>query len=238
MTDSSLKPVLITGGTGGLGHAVVRRLLPEYRCIVPYIVEQEWQSLQDENASSAGSSQLHGIHLDITDATALSQAVAELRDQHGPLYGVVHLAGGFSGGSVAETAVDDWNKLLTLNLTSVFLVLHAVVPQLQERGVGRVITIGSAAALDRPAGLVAYNVSKIGVQVLTESLAHELKETRITANTVLPGSMATPAMLSQMRRDQLVPLERVADTIAFLLSDAAASITGASIPITGTGDPG
>lgn len=236
MTDSSLKPVLITGGTGGLGHAVVRRLLPEYRCIVPYIVEQEWQSLLRENADSAGTDQLHGVHLDITDADALTAALSELRDQHGPLYGVVHLAGGFSGGSVAETTIDDWNKLLTLNLTSVFLVLHAVVPQLQERGVGRVITIGSAAALERPAGLVTYNVSKIGVQVLTESLAHELKQTRITANTVLPGSMATPAMLSQMPRDQLVPLERVADTIAFLLSDAAASISGASIPVTGTGN--
>lgn len=237
MSDQNLRPVLITGGTGGLGHAVVRRLLPEYRCIVPYIVEREWESLQREHATTAESGRLHGVHLDITDAAALSQALTELRDQHGPLYGVVHLAGGFSGGGVAETSLDDWNKLLSLNLTSVFLVLHAALPQLQERGVGRVVTIGSAAALDRPAGLVAYNVSKIGVQVLTESLAHELKQTRITANTVLPGSMATPAMLSQMRRDQLVPIERVAETIGFLLSDAAASITGASIPVTGTGDP-
>lgn len=235
MTDSRLKPVLITGGTGGLGHAVVRRLLPEYRCIVPYIVDQEWQSLQREVAGGA-SEQLHGIALDITDAQAVARAAAELRTQYGPLYGVVHLAGGFSGGSVAETSLDDWHKLLALNLTSAFIVLHATVPQLQERGVGRVITIGSAAAVQRPAGLVAYNVSKVGVGVLTESLAQELKGTRITANTLLPGSMATPAMLAQMPRDQLVPIERVADTIAFLLSDAAASITGASIPITGAGD--
>lgn len=233
MTDSTLKPVLITGGTGGLGHAVVRRLLPEYRCIVPYIMEHEWESLQRENGASA---QLHGLSLDITDAAAVQRTADELRDQYGPLYGVVHLAGGFSGGSVVETALEDWNKLLMLNLTSAFIVLHATLPQIQQRGVGRVVTIGSAAVASRPGGLVAYNVTKAGVNVLTESLAQELKDTRITANTVLPGSMATPAMLTQMRRDQLVPLERVADTIAFLLSDAAASITGASIPVTGTGD--
>lgn len=236
MTDSSLRPVLITGGTGGLGHAVVRRLLPEYRCIVPYIVDHEWQSLQQHVADSAASEQLHGLLLDITDAAAVDQAVQELRAQHGPLYGVVHLAGGFSGGSVAETSLDDWNKLLALNLTSAFIVLHATVPQLQERGEGRIVTIGSAAAQPRPAGLVAYNVTKVGIGVLTDSLAHELKQTKITANTVLPGSMATPAMLSQMPRDQLVPIERVAETIAFLLSDAAGGITGANIPITVTGD--
>ena len=238
MTDSTLKPVLITGGTGGLGHAVVRRLLPEYRCIVPYIVEQEWQSLQREVGGGAGSDRLHGLELDITDAAAVDQTLAQLSDQGGPLYGVVHLAGGFSGGSVAETSIEDWRKLLALNLTCAFVVLHAALPQLQARGAGRIITISSAAALARPAGLVAYNVSKIGVQTLTESLANELKGTKITANTLLPGSMATPAMLSQMPRDQLVPIERVADTIAFLLSDAAASISGASIPITGVGDAG
>lgn len=231
MTDSSLRPVLITGGTGGLGHAVVRRLVGEYRCLVPYIVEGEWESLRGE----IGDERLHGFATDVTDEAQLQQLLTEVRDQFGPLYGLVALAGGFAGGSVEETALDDWNKLLTLNLTSVFVAAHSVLPQLKERGAGRIITISSAAMLTRPAGIVAYNVSKAGVQVLTESLANELKNTGITANTLLPGSMATPAMLQQMQRDQLVPIERVADTIAFLLSDGAASINGASITITGTG---
>ena len=169
MTDSTLKPVLITGGTGGLGHAVVRRLLPEYRCIVPYIVEQEWQSLQREVADIAGSDRLHGLELDITDGAAVDQALAQLADRSGPLYGVVHLAGGFSGGSVAETSIEDWRKLLALNLTSAFIVLHAALPQLLSQGAGRIVTISSAAAMGRPAGLVAYNVSKIGVQALASA---------------------------------------------------------------------
>lgn len=223
--------MVITGGTGGLGHAVVRRLIAEYTCVVPYIAAREWASLQ----GAIGNERLHGIEADITDEATLQRMAQQIREQHGPLYGVAHLAGGFAGGSVEATTLDDWNKLIALNLTSTFLVIRTLLPLLQANGAGRIVTVSSAAALDRPAGLAAYNVSKIGVQTLTEVLANELRGTRITANTILPASMATPAMLKQMPADQLVPLERVADTIAFLLSDNAASINGASIPITETG---
>jgi NAD(P)-dependent dehydrogenase (short-subunit alcohol dehydrogenase family) len=231
MTNES-KPVVITGGTGGLGHAVVKRLIGEYVCAVPYMVEDEWRSLHSE----VGSERLIGAKLDLTDQVAVARFLSDVQKAHGPIYGVVNLAGGFAGGSVEETSLDDWNKLLTLNLTTAFLVTHLALPQLRQRGEGRVLTISSAAALDRPKGLVAYNVSKIGVATLVESLANELKGTRITANTLQPGSMATPAMLKQMRADKLVPLRRVADTIAFLLSEAGGGISGASIPITVTSE--
>ena len=232
MADLSARPVLITGGTGGLGQAVVQRLVGEYVCIVPYRSADEWSNLQGKINQP---DRLSGAQVDLEDEAAVTRFIADVRAQHGSLYGVVHLAGGFAAGSVEETMPADWNRMLARNLTSTFLILHATIPLLKARGAGRIITIGSAAVATRPAGIAAYNVSKAGIAVLTETVAHELKSAAITANTLLPGSMATPAMLKQMRPDQLVPLERVADTIAFLLSDAAAGITGAGIPITVTG---
>lgn len=233
MNTQAVKPVLITGGTGGLGPAVVQRLLPEYRCLVTYRSEREWAALQRDIGANE---RLHGMPVDLVDAAALAQLAADIRNQHGPVYGVVQLAGRFSGGSVEETTPDDWHDLFNRNLNSTFLVLRTFLPQIKERGAGRIIATSSAAMLNRPAGLAAYNVSKAGVGVLIESLAHELKNSRITANALLPGSMATPTMLQQMSREKLVPLEYVANVIAFLLSDAGAGITGALIPVTVTGE--
>lgn len=228
MTD---KPILITGGTGGLGSAVVERLIREYIVIVTYRAASEWAALQ----AQIGDERLHGFPADLADPVALDGVVGEIKQRWGPLYGLVHLAGGFSGGSVLESSPDDWQRMLDRNLNSAFIAIHAVLPQLMERGEGRVIAVGSAAAVKLSAGIAAYNVSKLGVANLVETLAGELTDTRITANVLLPGSMATPAMLESESADKLVPLRYVADTIAWLLGDAAAGVTGARIPITVTG---
>lgn len=233
MTEHHSRSILITGGTGGLGHAVVARLLAEYTCVVLYRSADAWRALEQAVGSSA---QLHGVAANLADEAAVNEAVNTARDRWGPLWGLVHLAGGFEGGSVAETTLETWNRMLTLNLTSAFITAKAVLPQLREQGTGRIITIGSAAVASRIGGLAAYTVSKAGLNVLTETLANDLKGTGITANTLLLGSLATPAMRENMNPNQLVPLDRVTDTIAFLLSDAAASITGASIPLTVTGN--
>jgi NAD(P)-dependent dehydrogenase (short-subunit alcohol dehydrogenase family) len=226
------RSLLITGGTGGLGPAVVRRLLDEYTCFVLYRSAEAWQSLTD---AIGINDRLHGLQADLTDADAVQFLIGQVRGQWGPLYGLVHLAGGFEMGAVQDTAPETWNNLLALNLTSAFTVIQAVLPQLREQNAGRIVTIGSAAVPARPPGIAAYTVSKAALSALTEVVANELKDTSVTANILLLGSLATPAMLQHMRSDQLVSLERVADTITFLLSDAAANITGASIPVVVTG---
>jgi NAD(P)-dependent dehydrogenase (short-subunit alcohol dehydrogenase family) len=229
MTEQSPRSLLITGGTGGLGHVVVRRLLEDYTCFVLYRSAEAWQAL----CSAIGpTDRLHGLQADLSDAGAVQELIGLVRSQWEPLYGLVHLAGGFEMGTVQDTSLEAWNNLLALNLTSAFTVIQAVLPQLREQNAGRIITIGSAAVPARPAGVAAYTVSKAGLNALTDIVAHELKDTAVTANILLLGSLATPAMLQHMPGDQLVPLERVADTIAFLLSDAATNITGASIPVT------
>ncbi len=227
------KPILITGGTGGLGPTVVKRLIDDYPCIVTYRSAGEWESLR---AAIGDDERLHGFEADATQATEIENVVASIMQRWGPLYGLAHLVGGFSGGSVLDTTTDDWKRQIDLHLHSPFYAIHAVLPHLVERGEGRIIAVSSAAAARLSAGLASYNVGKLGVANLIETLANELKGTRITANVLLPGSLATPAMLKSGSPAKLVPLRYVADTIAWLLSDAAAGVTGSRIPITVTGE--
>lgn len=224
----STRTILITGGTGGLGSAVVEQLLHAgYRCVVVYRTPDKWEAMQQALAHD----QLHGVQADLTDPAAVQHAAQHASDVGKGLYALVHLAGGFAGGSVEETSLEAWNDMLATNLTSAFIAAQAVVPHLKQAGSGRIITIGSAVVPTRPKGLAAYTVSKAGLATLTDILAKELASNHITANTLLAGSLGTPDMRQFSDPATLVPLERVAAAIAFLLSDQAASITGASIPV-------
>lgn len=228
----STRTVLVTGGTGGLGPTVVKRLLDDgYRCVVVYRTEDKWQALQQQVQHPL----LHGVEADGGEEDAVAAAVARARDLGGGLYALVHLAGGFDGGTLEDTSIETWTTMLHTNLTSTFIVARAALPHLRANGTGRIITIGSSEVPKRSGSLAAYTVSKAALAVLTEVLANDLKTTQITANILLAGSLGTPAMRQSVADHKLVSLDRVAATIAFLLSDEAASITGASIPVMITG---
>lgn len=197
-----MRRVAITGGTGGLGTAVVERLSLDYDCVV-----------------------LGRSDIDVTDETSVRNAFASL----GELYGLVHLVGGFAPGKIADTSLETWTRMLSLNLTAAFLVMREALPRLSRPG--RIVAVSSIATLTPSAGSVAYSVSKSALNTLVQSVAADQRGTGITANAVLPDSMATPAMLQEMDASKLVPLERVTETIAFLLSEGAAGLTGTLLPI-------
>jgi len=197
-----VKSLLITGGTGDLGHAVVPRLLRDYRCVVAYRSAEAWTKLRD----SAASDRLAGID--------------DLARLDGPLYGIVLLAGAFTMGS-SEV---DFATMLDANLMATVHAVTAALPHLEDGG--RIVAISSAATLTQPAGMAAYVASKSALNAYLEVLAHEVQPRRITVNAILPTALDTRAMRGVMSRELLIPLDRVAETIAFLLSDAAASITG------------
>jgi NAD(P)-dependent dehydrogenase (short-subunit alcohol dehydrogenase family) len=209
-----VKTILITGGTGGLGTAVVKRLAAEYRCVVLYHGQQGFDALRKVV-------DVEGVAADVSDASDVERAVASIGD----LYAVVHLVGVFAAGNDADT----WSKMLSLNLMAAVNVTRAATGRL-EKG-GRIVAISSSATLDRPKGLGAYVVSKSALNALVQGLAVELRDRAITVNALLPSSLGTPAMKSQGDSDKLVPIERVAETIAWLLSDAAANVTGTLIPL-------
>jgi NAD(P)-dependent dehydrogenase (short-subunit alcohol dehydrogenase family) len=197
-----MRTVAITGGTGGLGTAVVERLSREFRCVV------------------LGHSQV-----DVTSEESVRNAFAGL----GELYGLVHLVGGFAPGKLAETSVETWSRMLSVNLTAAFLTMREALPRLTRPG--RIVAVSSIATLTPAGGSVAYSVAKSALNSLVQSVAADQRGTGVTVNAVLPDSLATPAMLKEMEASKLVPLDRVAETIAFLLSDGAAGVAGTLIPI-------
>ena len=209
-----MKTILITGATGGLGTAVTQRLARDYRCVALYHGEAGFQELRK-------GVEVDGVRADVSHAADVTRAFGLIGD----LYAVVHLVGGFAAGDDAET----WSKMIALNVTSAANVFRAAIPHLSSGG--RIVAISSSATLDRPKGLSAYVVTKSALNALVEVLARELKDRSITVNALLPSSLGTPAMMSQADAKDLVPIERVADSIAWLLSDAAANVTGSLIPL-------
>jgi NAD(P)-dependent dehydrogenase (short-subunit alcohol dehydrogenase family) len=226
---------LVTGGTGALGQAVTLRLLADGASVwVPYIVEEERHRLL-ASVPPADAARLHVTGADVTDPQRVAALVAELRQAHaGRLDVLVTLVGGFAGGTLVETDHVTWARMLDLNLTSAFTVTRAVVPAMIAAGHGRIVTIGSRAVLPPTGGFIAYTVAKAGVIAFTRALAQELKDTGVTANCVLPSTMDTPANRAAMPgadRRGWVPVEGVADAIAFLARDAAGHVTGALLTI-------
>ncbi|HKS22684.1 MAG TPA: SDR family NAD(P)-dependent oxidoreductase [Thermoanaerobaculia bacterium] len=162
-----------------------------------------------------------------TDET-LRAAVA----RNGAPYGLVHMAGGYAGGISAET----WDRMMSLNLTLAFRAIRATLAAMRRDQPGRIVAISSEATITKSAGAAAYVVSKTALNALIEMTAAELAGTPITANALLPGTLDTPASRKAMPDAPRVPLERVAETIGFLLSDAGASVNGALIRLQATTD--
>jgi len=193
--------LLITGGTGNLGASVVARLARDYRCVDLYHGERRLAANVD------------AIRADLANESEVKRAF----DQIGELYGLVHLVGGFAAGGVDSDA-SVWSQMVSLNLTAGVTAIRAALPHLVDGG--RIVAISSYVSMVKKSGLAPYIVSKSAMNALIEVLAIELKHRRITANAILPDNLGDLSMR-----------ERVAETIAWLLSDAAANVTGALIPM-------
>jgi NAD(P)-dependent dehydrogenase (short-subunit alcohol dehydrogenase family) len=205
-----MRTLLITGATGGLGSEVLPLLSREYDCVAM-------------SRSGAG-----GVKADLADPASVRAAVQSIAK---PIYGLVHLAGGYAPGSIAETSDDTWSSMLALNLTGAFVAIRETLAVMDRDSAGRIVVIGSEASLTKAPGSAAYTVSKSGLNALIEIAAKELRGSKITANALLPSALDTPAMRGAMPREKLVPLAKVGESLLFLLSDAASHISGALIPL-------
>jgi NAD(P)-dependent dehydrogenase (short-subunit alcohol dehydrogenase family) len=224
------KVVLITGAKGGLGTHVTQRFLATGATVVGISRSISQKDFPESNFVA--------ISTDFTKAVAVRDAIESVVTRFGKLDVLVHVLGGFAGGpTVAETDDATWEQMRDLNLTSAFYVLRAAIPHLRKSGSGRIVAIGSLAAVEPHAGLGAYVTFKAALTTLVRTVALENQNAGITANVVLPGTMDTPANRKAMPGadfSKWVQPRDVAGLVLWLADEKAAHITGAAIPIDGS----
>ncbi len=214
--------VLVTGGTGGLGGAVTRAFVEAgYQVAITYTTREKWESLGNLK------DRVLGLEVDLLDARAAEEAARRTAEEFGGLHALMNLVGGFAARTLTRTSEETWDRMMDLNLKGAFLTTRAALEHMPDGG--RIVNVGTAAVANKAPGVAAYVASKGGLMSLTQSLASELKERRITVNAVLPTVIDTPSNRSAMpnadRSSWLLP-EEVAEVILFLVSGGAGIVTG------------
>jgi NAD(P)-dependent dehydrogenase (short-subunit alcohol dehydrogenase family) len=216
------KVALITGAAGGLGAAVTRAFLEAGAKVVGVSRHIRPDQFQHPNFTA--------MPADLATGDAARKVAADVVAQFGRIDALVHVMGGFAGGqSVAETDDATMEQMLDVNFRSGFFMARAVLPQMRTQRAGRILVVASRQGAEPGAMVGAYSASKAAIVALVKSIALENKDAGITANSVLPGGMATPGNQGK----NLIPTAQVAALLAHLASDAAGQITGAAIPVYG-----
>ncbi|NES16791.1 MULTISPECIES: SDR family NAD(P)-dependent oxidoreductase [Micromonospora] len=224
------RTVLVTGGTGGLGGAVTAAFLKAgWRVVVP---EREGGG---PTAATAGRVP---VTADLLDPEGVARAVAAATaEPAAPLRAVVNLVGGYaSGGLVHETPVEEFDRMLRINLRPTYLVTQAALPHLVAAGGGAVVCVSARAAVAPFPGAAGYATAKAAVLAFANAVAVEYRQRGVRCNTVLPSVIDTPAnRAAQPEADhrRWVPPAEIAAVIRFLASDESAPTSGASIPVYG-----
>lgn len=236
MIESTAPVVVLTGGTGGLGTALARRLTDKgVRLAVTYLVPDE--ATRFESELPLEEDQLLLRRVDSTSHEELTAFMKETEDRFGTINGLCSLVGGWAGGRDVEDTTDvRFERMLDLNLRSAFYATRAALPHLRTAEYGRIVLVGSRAAEDTPTGQAAFNAAKAGVVALAKSVAQELAGTNVTANVIMPSVIDTPATRATLPYSDYVKWptpEEIAGVIEFLVSKASGVTNGAAIPVYG-----
>jgi 3-oxoacyl-[acyl-carrier protein] reductase len=235
---------LVTGGGRGIGRAISRRLARDgYAVAINYLRDAR---AAEELAAELGSEGRIAVPVraDVTDPDAVERLLAEVADRLGDHPSVVvNNVGEFSLSQLRDTSTDRWRAVIDSNLNSAFYVTRAALPQMRQRRRGRVVFIGMAQTLQvRGApSIAAYAVAKTGISVLARSLAVEEAPFGITVNCVAPGLTDNGYLPPEQARwmethspsGRLARPDEIADVVAFVLSERAAYVNGATISVSG-----
>lgn len=231
--DLSGRHVVVTGGTGALGTAVVQTVVSSgATCMVPYVHESEAQRFPFRDQKQV-------TLLKVSDLSDEAEVSKVYTGKSSPLWASIHLAGGFAPGKVAET---DRTALMTQidnNFVSCFICCRAAIHAMLAAGHGgRIVNVAARPALEwrSGAGMAAYAAAKTGVAALTAALAEEVAKDGILVNAVAPSIMDTPANRKAMPKanfDAWPKVEEVAATIVFLASPDNRVTRGAIVPVYG-----
>ncbi|KAB1915084.1 SDR family NAD(P)-dependent oxidoreductase [Micromonospora sp. AMSO31t] len=223
------RTVLVTGGTGGLGGAVTAAFLAAgWRVVVPG---------REGSGNTPAAGPVH-VTADLLDPDGVARAVAvAAAEPTAPLRAVVNLVGGYaSGGLVHETPIEEFDRMLRVNLRPTYLVTQAALPHLVAAGGGAVVCVSARAAVAPFPGAAGYATAKAAVQAFANAVAVEYRQRGVRCNTVLPSVIDTPAnRAAQPDADhgRWVPPAEIAAVIRFLASEESTPTSGASIPVYG-----
>jgi len=232
--DFRNRHLVVTGGAGALGTAVVTALVEAGAiCHVPCIDEAEAHRFRLREHER--------VVLTVTGSLADETPIDRLYDGVAPLWGSIHLAGGFAAGPLRETSVATLRQQIDMNLVSCLLCCRAAITAMTREGAnkgGRIVNVAARAAIEARsgAGMAAYTASKAAVAALTAALAEEVAKDGILVNAVAPSIMDTPANRAAMPEADfhLWPkVEEVAATVLFLASPENRVTRGAVVPVYG-----
>jgi NAD(P)-dependent dehydrogenase (short-subunit alcohol dehydrogenase family) len=216
--------IVVTGALGALGAAVAEAVEAAGATVARL-----------DYAKAPAPSMLTFDGLDLTDEAATTAAMSAIVQRCGRIDGLVNVAGGFTWAKLADAPAAVWEQMFRINLVTAVTATRAALGALTASGSGSIVNIGAGAAGKAAAGMGAYAASKAGVAKLTESLADELAGAGVRVNAILPSTIDTPTNRRDMPDADFTTWVRPADiarVIVFLLSDQAAAITGAAIPVT------
>src|SRR6266446_6093126 len=224
------KVVLVTGANGGLGTYVTQAFLDAGATVVGTSRKIQQSDFNNPNFTA--------IAAEISTREGAKGLVDQVVARFGKLDVLAHTVGGFAGGqSIADTDNATFQRMFDLNLNCVFHILRATVPPLRQTGAGRIIAIGSRAALEPGAGVGAYSASKAAMVSLIRTVALENKDAGLTANVILPGTMDTPTnrkFMPDADFSKWVQPNDVANLVLWLAGGAGKDVNGAVIPVYGS----
>ena len=241
------KVVIVTGAASGIGRACALRLLEEGATVVG-------ADLADRAPEPSLGRSWSFRHVDVADEPSVAELVTATVSSLGRIDGMVNAAGVAGGGPVHALDQEEWQRVLSVNLTGTFLMAKHVIGQMLRQPVvaasrGSVVTVASVEGLEGTAGGSAYNASKGGVVLLTKNMAIDYGSRGIRANVICPGFIETPmtdsifdlpgmeetraAMIEEHALRRLGRADEIAGAAAFLVSEDASFVTGAALAVDG-----
>jgi NAD(P)-dependent dehydrogenase (short-subunit alcohol dehydrogenase family) len=242
------KVILVTGGSTGIGRATSKILAQEgARVVIMDVQDEQGEQTAAAIKSAGGLAEYH--HADVADYEQVRALITSIADNYGKLDGALNNAG-IEGPAIKilDYSLEDWERVLRVNLTGVFVCMKCEVEQMSKQGSGgSIVSTASVAGLVGLPGASSYNSAKHGVVGLTKTVALEYAARNLRVNAVCPGFIDTPMLgrvtdASEKIRDKLigqVPMKRVANpdeignAVAWLLSEKSSYVTGVALPVDG-----
>ena len=238
--QTAKKVALVTGASRGIGAAIADQLAADGFFVVGTATTPAGAEAIAARLAGNGT----GITLNVRDAQAIDQAVADIEKQYGTVLVLVNNAGVTRDNLLLRMSSDDWSDILSIHLSAIFHLSKRVLKGMTKARFGRIINISSVVAQMGNGGQANYAAAKAGVEGFSRSLAKEMGSRNITVNSVAPGFIATDMtdeltdeqrqrLLSQVAVNRLGTPQDIADAVSFLASARAGYITGTVLPVNG-----